>query len=265
MPKTKRFKRRYKRYKKKFFKKIPRRISINTIMTKLRFKHQITTDATSTGYDLHAISMYNPQQPLYRCNITLPGTSTSIGGQAWSAVGDAYTGSLQTSLYSMYGNMYDLCKVCGISIKFKPDINVALGITSPAQDIPHYIWYDQDNIMTPTAFTGVNYSVPTQFAVTTAVGSLFSDYYNCKSYSLFKPFKRYIKCPKVSYASTSGATPWTSSTTVFRPDGFYNTASPPLNGVIYFFGKSLNGAEYTVDSTIGLLELTYYVKFKNRV
>lgn len=237
----------------------------NTVMTKLRFAHQITIDATSSAYDLHAISMYNPQQPMYRCDIVVPGTATSVGTQVWAAVGDAYTGSLQTSLYTMYGNMYDLCRVCGVSIKFKPDINVALGITSPAQDIPHYIWYDQDNIMTPTAFTPVNYSVPTQFATAASVGSLFSDYMNVKSYSIFKPIKRYIKCPKVSYAPTTGADSWTTSTTVYRRDGYYNTAAPPLTGVIYFYGKAVNGQPYSVNSTLGLMELTYYVKFKNRV
>lgn len=131
--------------------------------------------------------------------------------------------------WSSLVSLYDEFRVAGISIKFIP-----ARPSDPASSTsyrPVYTFTDFDSV-------GLNLTIENIVA-----------YDNMKVFDMSKPWKRYMKIPKL--INTAG-------TTVARP-GWMDTASPTTTGSLYLRADGL-----TANTVYGKLIVTYYIKTHNR-
>lgn len=131
--------------------------------------------------------------------------------------------------WTSLSNLYDEFRVSGIKIQFVPKL--PNDTSSAVSYQPIYCFMDTDSAaLSPTVAACVGYD-------------------NCKVYNLYRPFKRYMKVPKLIN---------TAASTVGYP-GWMDTASPAATGGFYLHAESLtNSTDY------GQIILTYYIKTHNR-
>lgn len=256
----KRFKRRSdrKRIKRKMMKlSRPIRFEPKVLAKKFRFTHLMLNDNTTPGFSLYEYQTLDPTNPCWRFD--------AGGGYSITQVNDYLATNVATpqpSEYADYANLYDLMRVVGVKLEYTPGATVSLTSSAYLNSFL-WTWYDIDNVRTVTPnVTGARLSS----AVLAGSSPYFQDYTTLRKHQLTKAFKRYFKIPK--RLSGAPSTLAYNSLATSTSDGFYNTAAPYLNGMIYLFQKDMIGTGATgaaVNTVIGEVTATYYVLFKYRV
>lgn len=134
--------------------------------------------------------------------------------------------------WTSVANLYDSFRVVGIKLRFYPAVPNDESTTTLYT--PAFVFADFDSV-------GLN---PTNAA---AVG-----YGNCKVVNLMRPWKYYLKVPKLMNATSS---------TIASP-GWMDTASPAATGGLYV--NQSTSSLLTASRKYGIIRVTYYIRVHNR-
>lgn len=129
--------------------------------------------------------------------------------------------------------LFDSYRLFAMSIKFIPQL--PNNTSSATNYVPFYLVADFDSTLSP---------------ITTADGAL--QYENCKVVNMYRPWKYFVKFPKVSYNAAA-------STQTILQGGWMDVATATASGGIYGYGSGFSSA-----TSYGNYVVTYYVGARNR-
>lgn len=235
IPRRKPYRRYRKNYRKGKMGTIRRLIKGSDSNAKFHFTYSTVNHKNNNCF--LAVELYNLGACVWKSN---------AAETALVNVNDTYYGQGSPRDFSSYQQLYDMVKVRGVSIIWTSALNVN---TTAVQISTMYDWVDFDNTPESPAFP-----------VTTG-NFLDNGLLKIRPYG---PFKRYIKCPRITFGNTSTTlTQLANVATNFTGAGFYNAQAMPRNGLYYLYLPNNLIADTT--TLIGTLTVRYYVTFRHRI
>lgn len=142
---------------------------------------------------------------------------------------------------SAFNALFDSYRVCALKLKFYPSVPNDTSTTTAYS--PLYAVVDQD-----ADSSGANFLTSVNQAL---------QYERVRAINMYKPWKLYVKIPKVYSGFTNSGTPRTRCTVL--KDGFIDINTPMYTGTVGFYGTGFTGT-----TNYGNLVVTYYTAYENR-